>query len=74
MAGEDHALHTGGVINHVRIRQHIQEDVAVYNPCQIILAQEVDPEFSDRLRSTATRRHVPSHVDGPVAASSSSAG
>ena len=51
-------MHTGGVINHDRIRQHIQEDVAVTNPCQIILAQEVDPEFSDLLALTATRRHV----------------
>ena len=67
-------MHTGGVINHDRIRQHIQKDVAVYIPCQIILAQGVDPAFSGLVSSTATRRHVSSHVDVPVAASSSSAG
>ena len=43
-----------------RIRQQIEEDVAVNNPCQIILAQEVDPAFSDLLGLTATRRRVPS--------------
>ena len=72
--GEGHTLHTGGVISYHRLRQHIEGDVGVNNPCQIILAQEVDPEFSDLLSSTATRRHVPSHVGGHVAASSSSAG
>ena len=72
--GEGHTLHRGGVISYHRIRQHIEGDVAVYNPCQIMLAQEVDPALSDLLSSTATRRHVPSHVGGHVAASSSAAG
>ena len=66
-------MHTGGLINYDRIRRHIASDVAVTNPCQIICAQEVDPEFSDLLSATATRRHVPSYVDGHSAASSSSA-
>ena len=73
-AGDGHTLHTGGVLTYDRIRHHIREDVVVHNQCQIILAHEVDPAFSDLLSSTATCRHVPSQVDGPVAASSSSAG
>jgi hypothetical protein len=42
-----------------RLRLHIEQDVAVNNPCQIILAQEVDPRFIDLLSTTATKRHVP---------------
>jgi hypothetical protein len=41
------------------LQQHIEQDVAVHNPCQIILAQEVDTGFIELLSRTATRRHVP---------------
>jgi hypothetical protein len=62
------------------LREHIAKDVAVTNPCQIILAQEVDAEFIQLLQSTETHRHVPilavasagSSSSGPVAAGVSS--
>jgi len=41
------------------LRDYIEYEVAVTNPCQIILAQEVDAGFIDLLSTTATLRHVP---------------
>lgn len=51
------------------MRKYIEKDVAAENPCQIILAQEVDPGFIEILRTTATRRHVP--IEAGTASSSS---
>jgi hypothetical protein len=53
------------------LRQHIEQDVAVNNPCQIILAQEVDAGFIELLSTTVTKRHVPVPAVAGVGSSSS---